>query len=42
MGPRTEHAGKFVHVSWEERKPRVILAPNDYHDFPINGTSGRL
>ena len=41
MGPRTAR-GKFLHISWEERKPRVILAPNDYHDFPINGTSGRL
>lgn len=42
MGPRTEHAGRFVHIPWDDRKPRVILAPNDYHDFPIKGTSGRL
>lgn len=42
MGPKTEHAGRFVHIPWDEATPRVIQAPNDYHDFPINATSGQL
>ena len=37
IAPGTEHAGRFVHIPWDERKPQVILAPNEYHEFPING-----
>lgn len=42
MGPKTEYAGKFVHIPWDTAKPTVILAPNDYHDFPIAARSGQL
>lgn len=34
MAPGTEHAGRFVHLPWDEL-PRPIDKPNEYTGFPI-------
>lgn len=35
MAPRTEYAGKFVHLQWGHPDPRPIEKPMEYVDFPI-------
>jgi hypothetical protein len=42
MAPGTEHAGRFVHVQWDDVNPQPILAPNEYDGFPIVGDDGQL
>ena len=41
MAPRTEYAGRFVHLPWESRDPRPVLT-NEYDGFPIVGEEGEL
>jgi hypothetical protein len=42
MAPGTEHAGRFVHVKWDDAAPRPILAPNEYDGFPVVGDDSQL
>ena len=42
MAPGTEHAGRFVHLPWRSAEAVPILAPNEYHEFPIHGEDGEL
>ncbi len=42
MAPGTEHAGRFVHLSWDSPQARPVLVPNEYDGFPILGDTGEL
>jgi hypothetical protein len=42
MAPGTEHAGRFVHLKWEDANPQPVLAPNEYDGFPIVGDDSQL
>src|SRR5260370_22682716 len=42
MAPGTEHAGRFVHLSWDSAQARPVLVPNEYDGFPILGDTGEL
>jgi len=42
MAPGTEHAGRFVHVKWDDPDPQPILAPNEYDALPIVGDDSQL
>lgn len=41
-GTKHPHAGRFIHIPWGSAEPKLILTPNEYHEFPIKALSGEL